>query len=109
MHFPNYRDFYQRGLIPIGPKDQTALGNLSAPDISHWLVALEGKADHRDKEFWVWNIVIFQTNAAGYFHEKQPYFVSSSFDNFHKAYEAATEIKETCERDRLLSSTEKIS
>ncbi|MGG0720379.1 hypothetical protein ABE096_22765 [Robertmurraya massiliosenegalensis] len=88
MHFPNHREFYQRKLIPIISSEDIPL-----PDPSHWLIALEGHNPSPDTEFYHWNIVLYQTNSNGYFYKKKPFYISTSFNNFHQACQAATELE----------------
>jgi hypothetical protein len=89
MHFQNYRDFYQLKLIPINLND-----HMPSSDVTHWLIALEGHAPSDDSEFYLWNVVVYQANSDGYLHKKKPYYISSSFNCFHKACEAASKLTE---------------
>ncbi|TKC18457.1 hypothetical protein [Robertmurraya kyonggiensis] len=91
MHFSNHRDFYQTCLLPTSRNDIVH----SVPNVSHWLIAIEGHRESEQEEFYTWNVVIYETNEDGYFQNKKPYYTSSIYRNFHQACKAATELKLT--------------
>lgn len=99
MYCPNYREFYQKALIPIGIYDLNAFTNHS-PDDSHWLFALDGHFQEKAK-FYTWRVVIFQTNCDGYIFLKEPFYVSQNYKSFHSAYEIVKELEEYGRKDML--------
>lgn len=114
MHFPNYRDFYQKSIIPMGSNDQSVL---SGSDISphtaghtHWLIALEGET-RQDKLFYVWKVTIYPADSEGSFDPANQFFSSSEYDCINKAFEYARELEQHGKNDVLLSIqlNEKIS
>lgn len=109
MHFPNYRDFYQSKLIPIGPRDLSVLALPSEEDTPHWLIALEGRNTGKDREYFSWNIVIYKADENGYFNHKEPQFSSSNFHSFNDACKAVKQFTKVCMDDCLLSPKEQIS
>jgi hypothetical protein len=103
MHFSNYRDFYQKGIIPMNPKTRAQLDKQLNPEESFLLVALDGYNQSVESEFYCWNVVIYQSNRDGYFQEKKPLFISSSYNNFLQAYKSAIEYESILRNDGLQS------
>lgn len=109
MYIPNYRDFYQTSLTPIGPQDLSHLENLCHVDSPHWLIALEGKNVGKEREFFTWNIVVYQADKHGCFYGKEPHYISPSFQSFDEAFSTAKEYKQICMDDCFLTSKKLIS
>ncbi|MDF0726283.1 hypothetical protein PY093_06085 [Cytobacillus sp. S13-E01] len=99
--FPNYREFYQKPLIPIGESDiQVFLDNDgSSSSFTHWLIALEGSEIEKGKEKFHWKIIVFQTTSEGSFDYNSPHYVSLQIPCVHQAFEMAKEIESKCKSD----------
>ncbi|SFA77163.1 MULTISPECIES: hypothetical protein [unclassified Bacillus (in: firmicutes)] len=117
MNSPNYRDFYQKPLIPIGANDQEALtSELPAEEntpltLTHWLIALEGEPSTQNEEFFHWRVSVYLCDFEGTFDWNYPFYSSELHDNFHKACDKARLLELQSHRDQLFSTTklEKIS
>ncbi|NHM29576.1 hypothetical protein [Neobacillus terrae] len=116
MYNPNYRDFYQTALIPIGLKDQLALleAEITPSDqvrSTHWLIALEGEPAFEDTEYYHWKVSIYPADSEGSFSWKHPYFSSQLFDSFNNAAELARSYASFSINDEIFASglQEKIS
>lgn len=103
----NYRDFYQKALIPIGEKDYLCLKNMAKTDSahhSHWLIALEGQQKKIDKEFYCWTVTVYPADANGNFSQNPPCYSSSKYDCIHRAFEHASELEKSGKSDQLFST-----
>lgn len=116
MHFPNYRDFYQKALIPIGNRDRSAInasGVTEPPSLfTHWLIALEGELKPKQPcEYYHWKVSIYPANGDGAFNWNQVYYSSSEMDSIDQAIELARTFETYSMKDELHSSNlqEKIS
>lgn len=110
MYCPNFMEFYQKDIIPIGPKDRRALlkhrFTVNA-DSSHWLIALDGRPSQSNHLFYTWTVVVYQANADGFFLlKKEPYYLSESFSSFDEACAAAEKIAQFCRMDRFAERSE---
>ncbi len=108
MYCPNFLEFYQKDIVPIGPKDRKYLLDEHysvTAESSHWLIALDGRPALNNPYYYTWNIVVYQASAEGFFLLKQPYYVSESFEDFNQACAAADKIAEDCRFDRLIANT----
>lgn len=108
MYYPNYLEFYQKALIPIGANDQKSLLMKGIPvdsDSSHWLIALDGNPVKKKRRAYIytWRVAIFQVNSEGYCLLKQPYYVSESYHDFEEAYEEAKELERAIHCDHFVS------
>lgn len=107
MNALNYKDFYQKALIPIGEKDFFSFKE-SIPTIqhnySHWLIALVGERKDIEKEFYCWKVTIYPADSSGSFSWKSPCYSSLLFDCIHKAYNHALDLEKFSKNDELYSS-----
>lgn len=107
MNALNYKDFYQKALIPIGEKDYFSFKE-TTPSIqqnhSHWLIALEGEQNGSEKEFYCWKVKIYPADSDGSFSWKSPCYISSLFDCIHMAYNHALTLETFSKNDELYSS-----
>ncbi|MFO1445696.1 hypothetical protein KDN24_21350 [Bacillus sp. Bva_UNVM-123] len=107
MITPNYKDFYQKALIPIGENDFKNLIQ-SYPSIQndqpHWLIALVGELKNIEKEFYCWKVTIFVADSDGSFSWKSPCYSSSLYDCIHEAYKHAVHLEQFSKHDQLYSS-----
>ena len=103
MNGPNYRDFYQTALIPIGVTDQAALIDLHSPPLfsSHWLIALVAVPSAHLKEYYHWKVLLYPSNSNSSFQWDQPYYASPEMHSVHKALELARRLKTCCMSDEL--------
>ncbi len=116
MSYPNFRDFYQKALIPIGLNDRTAF---SANDISfpallstHWLIALEGEENpEQQRDYYYWKVSIYSANAEGNFNWDQAFYTSPPIDSIDEAIKLARTVETYSKNDELHTSNlqEKIS
>ena len=107
MNALNYKDFYQKALIPIGEKDYYFFKETthSIPSThSHWLIALVGELKDIEKEFYCWKVTIYPADSNGSFSWKSPCYSSSLFDCIHMAYNHALELENFSKNDELYSS-----
>ncbi|WP_108670174.1 hypothetical protein [Peribacillus acanthi] len=104
--FANYRDFYQRGIIPIGLEDSKKFADLNTEELfaTHWLVALEGDPESVNSEFYLWKVVVYPTNQLGEFDYTKPYYTSSYHHSFDTAIDLARSIENTALSDTLVQS-----
>lgn len=117
MNSPNYRNFYQKALIPIGLKDQTAMMDLkyhkkSPPLLStHWLIALESIPTSSLKEYDYWKVFIYPSHSDHSFQWEQPFYSSPEMESLDQALSVARRLETCCKGDELLSTDlqEKIS
>jgi hypothetical protein len=101
VHFSNYREFYQKALIPIGEKDKTALLNTGS-QLTHWLVSLEGQPRDND-EYYLWEVAIYPADNEGSFNWYTPLYRSTLFDCIDEAFEAARNLEQNGRNDELSS------
>jgi hypothetical protein len=100
---PNFSDFYQRPLIPIGEKDRLSFLNKKLPNVTndtHWLIALEGHEKMKGSEVFHWRVVIFPSNTDGTFDFESPFFASSYY-SFNEATEYARKIEKKAKDDQI--------
>lgn len=103
----NYRDFYQKALIPIGENDYVCLKNAAATDFanhSHWLIALEGQLKSIEKEYYCWTVSVYPADSNGSFLWNTPCYTSSKYDCIHMAFEHASDIEKCSKNDQLYST-----
>lgn len=109
MYCPNFFEFYQCDIIPIGPKDRRVLLKhrfTVDADSSHWLIALDGRPSQLNPLFYNWTVVVYQASAEGFFLlKKGPYYVSECFENFEEACACADKIAQVCRMDRFAANT----
>jgi hypothetical protein len=108
MHFENYRDFYQKALLPIGFSDRSELTKTDFNDdltvgATHWLIALDGELAANSKEFYHWKVKIYPSNSEGTFSWNKPYYSSSAMDSFDHAIELARSFESYSKNDQMFS------
>jgi hypothetical protein len=115
MRTPNYHDFYQKALIPIGLNDLQSLKKTEAycPDhpFTHWLIAVEGVQLPQPKIYYHWKVSIYPATDEGDFNWKAPYYCSPHMELIDYANTLASSLVQSSKKDELSSSTllEKIS
>ncbi|WP_163102170.1 hypothetical protein [Peribacillus alkalitolerans] len=104
--FANYRDFFQRCIIPIGFEDSKKLVDLTTDELfaTHWLVALEGGPESIDSEYYLWKVVVYPSNQSGKFEYAKPYYTSAYHHKFDAAVDLAKSIERTALTDTLIQS-----
>ncbi|MFP7295929.1 hypothetical protein [Neobacillus niacini] len=114
MKTPNYHDFYQKALIPIGCNDLVALKEYESYDFdapSHWLIAVEGEQLPLSRIYFHWKVSIYPSNVDGDFNWKKPFYCSPIMESMDHAHELACTLTATSKRDQLstFNLQEKIS
>lgn len=117
MNYSNYRDFYQKALIPIGIKDQFALDErnknlLSNPEhFTHWLIALEAECSETPKEYYYWKVLIYPSDSEGSYNWRNPFYTSPLMESLNQAIELARTFEFYSMKDELhtVNFQEKIS
>ena len=110
MNYPNYRDFYQKALIPIGSTDRASITESNSnqsnlPTAStHWLIALEGELAPNSNEFYHWKVNIYPSNSEGAFKWNTTYYSSPTVNSFNKAIEWARTFETYSKNDQLHST-----
>jgi hypothetical protein len=110
MNYANYRNFYQKALIPIGLTDRTGLtktesNNTDLPLFTtHWLIALDGELASNSKEYYHWKVKIYPSDSEGTFKWNKPFYSSSALDSFDKAIELARSYENYSINDQLVST-----
>lgn len=103
----NYKDFYQKALVPIGTNDRNCFKDFQSanlPEHSHWLIALEGETKDQETVFYIWKVTIYPSDSNGSFSWNSPYYSSSIFDSIHTAYNHAKDIEKYSKDDQLFFS-----
>lgn len=115
MKTPNYHDFYQKALIPIGVNDLLALqeSKSSYPNspATHWLIAVEGVQLPQTKIYYHWKVSIYPADCDGDFNWKMPYYCSPNMEFIDQANAIASSLVTASKNDNLSSAAllEKIS
>jgi len=115
MKTPNYHDFYEKALIPIGISDLQSLQNSNAycpsKPFTHWLIAVEGVLLPQPEIYYHWKVSIYPATAEGDFNWKTPYYCSPDMELMDYANTLAATLVQSSKRDELSSATllEKIS
>jgi hypothetical protein len=115
MKTPNYHDFYQKALIPIGFNDLRALKEFESYEIdsnsTHWLIAVEGEQLPQPNIYFLWKVSIYPSNVEGDFNWKKPFYCSPIMQSMDSAHELACSLVSSSKLDRLstLNLQEKIS
>lgn len=110
MSGANYRDFYQKAIIPIGLKDlyhfkETSGHSHTIP--THWLIALEGQLKDIDYEFYTWIVSIYPSDSDGRFSWNTSCYTSPIYNCIHQAYEHANVLERSGKSDQLFTSNNK--
>lgn len=94
----NYKEFYQKALVPMRDFDRNNFCRLYCNDCkncikaNHWLIAIEGKTTEEDSRFQ-WNVSVYPAKENGVFwHLKSPYFQSDQPAGFDFAMESSKSI-----------------
>nr|WP_263328219.1 hypothetical protein [Neobacillus sp. Marseille-Q6967] len=115
MKTPNYHDFYQKALIPIGVNDLAVLKETSSYDrycpSTHWLIAVEGEQLPQPKIYFHWKVSIYPADVEGDFNWKKPFYCSPAMPSMDKAIDLACMLAASSRLDQLysLNLQEKIS
>ncbi|RSK52356.1 hypothetical protein [Bacillus canaveralius] len=105
MVYENYRDFYQKSLIQIGPEDLNSLKEtlpIPGDKITHWLIALEGEPDQ--KNYYQWKVAVYPADCEGSFDWSSRFYTSADFNCFHKAFDFARSLEKNGKNDKLSSA-----
>ncbi len=115
MKTPNYHDFYQKALIPIGVNDLVSLQESEAfypnSPSTHWLIAVEGVQLPQQKIYYHWKVSIYAADSEGDFNWKKPYYCSPNMELIDQANSFAALLVNASKNDNLASVAllEKIS
>ncbi|MDR4946187.1 hypothetical protein [Neobacillus cucumis] len=115
MKTPNYHDFYEKALVPIGHKDLISLQKSDAycPEkpFNHWLIAVEGVLLPQPQIYYHWKVSIYPATDEGDFNWKNPYYCSPNMESMDYANTLASTLVQSSKKDELSSITllEKIS
>ena len=115
MQKADYREFYQKALIPAGMSDRKSFLE-TYPDTkdqtlhTHLLIGLQGRQlDNR--EYYTWKVTIYRADSLGLYDACTPIYSSESYYRFDDAVEAARTIEKDVRNDQLhtVREQEKIS
>jgi hypothetical protein len=115
MKTPNYHDFYQKALVPIGFNDIRTLKEFETYDndspFTHWLIAVEGEMLTQPNIYFLWKVSIYPSNSEGDFNWKKPFYCSPIMESMDSAHELACSMVTSSKLDQLssLNLIEKIS
>lgn len=104
MYLSNYRDFYQKAIVPIGANDTHCIEDFLSTDslmYSHWLIALEGSLTNQETEYYCWKVTIYPSDCNGRFTWNTVLYTSTTFDSIHDAYIHAKTLEDSCKNDHL--------
>ncbi|MBP2239921.1 hypothetical protein J2Z40_000474 [Cytobacillus eiseniae] len=105
MNMPNYRDFYQKALIPICTNDLLRLHEMNhVLDLpaSHWLIALEGQQKDSNIDYYIWKVTVYPSNEKGNFNWNTACYISTIYECIHEAYKHASNLELAGKSDQLL-------
>lgn len=115
MKTPNYHDFYQKALTPIGVNDLLALQEsehirFDSPS-THWLIAVEGLQLPQQKIYYHWKVSIYPADCEGDFNWRKPFYCSQPMESMDSANTLASSFVKLSKLDNLssLNLQEKIS
>lgn len=108
MKTPNYHDFYQRALIPMGINDLMTLEkseayNSNSPS-THWLIAVEGVQLQQPKIYFNWKVSIYPADCEGDYTWKKPFYCSPIMECMDDAISLANSFVGPSQSDELCSS-----
>jgi hypothetical protein len=115
MKTPNYHDFYQMALVPIGLNDLISLKEIEEyradTSFTHWLIAVEGVQLPQNKIYFHWKVSIYPATSEGDFNWKKPYYCSANMEVIDWAITLGSSLVTASKNDHLSSATtlEKIS
>lgn len=108
MH-PNFTEFYQVALRPIGDVDKQILHNTLKGEIdqfsfaTHWLIAIEGNPVKKEIDYYHWRVLVYPSNRDGVFHYHFPHFVSSYLKKIDDAISLTRKLIYKAKNDCLCS------
>lgn len=107
---PNFSDFYQKPLIPIGENDRLRMINDTGTEDTielemntHWLIALEGSEKEGYSPRFHWKVVMFPSNQNGSFNFTAPLYVSPFF-TFNEAVDYARQLENSAKEDQFFET-----
>ncbi|WP_017753513.1 hypothetical protein [Calidifontibacillus oryziterrae] len=111
INLPNYREFYQKALIPMNENDKHSFCTQYCKDdcdhcikANHWLVALEGLEDADGK--YKWSVLVYPAKETGVFWSlKVPYFKTSCSQTLEEAIEEAKAIEQKIVNSLMTAQT----
>lgn len=115
MKTPNYHDFYQKALIPIGFNDLLALKEFKSYEFdspsTHWLIAVEGEQLSQPTIYYHWKVSVYPSNCDGDINWKKPFYCSPIMESMESAHDIACSFVSLSKQDQLsnLNLQEKIS
>jgi hypothetical protein len=115
MKTPNYHDFYQKALLPIGVNDLLALQESEHyrfdSSSTHWLIAVEGVQLPQPKIYYHWKVSIYPADAEGDFNWRKPFYCSQAMESMDIVNNLAMSFVQSSKLDQLssLNLQEKIS
>lgn len=115
MKTPNYHDFYQVALVPIGLADMKALKSsdayYQALSPTHWLIVVEGVQLPQQKIYFHWKVSVYPADSKGDFNWKKPYYCSHNMELIEHAIKLASSFVAFSRKDELANTAllEKIS
>ncbi|WP_216828603.1 hypothetical protein [Alkalihalobacterium elongatum] len=103
---PNFGEFYQKPLVPIGENDRILALEKSPnreifDDCTHWLIALEGKEISENCNFYQWRVLVYPAKKCGRFDCQHPYFISAFFPTMDDALSLTNEIEKGANQDKI--------
>jgi hypothetical protein len=106
---PNYHDFYQKALIPIGLHDRMSLQESAAyhhdSPLTHWLIAVEGVQLPQPQIYYHWKVSIYPADSQGDFNWRMPYYCSTNMEIIDHANEIASSLVLFSKKDELSSTS----
>jgi len=104
---PNYHDFYQMALVPIGLTDMKSLMNsdafIPALQTTHWLIAVEGVQLPQQKIYFNWKVSVFPATCDGDFNWKKPFYSSEHMQMIDQAISLGSSLVTSSKIDQLSS------
>lgn len=102
--FSNYRELYQKSLIPIGEKDhqyleEEGLCKGEAFACTNWYFALEGIPETPTSSYYQWKVVVYSTNTSRQINYDEPFYTSHIFQCFNEAYDYIKSLEEKAKQD----------
>ena len=105
MKTPNYHDFYQMALVPIGLNDLTSLKQSNAFSheavTTHWLIAVEGVQLPQPKIYFHWKVTVYPADCSGEFNWKKPFYSSVNMEWIDEAISLASSLVAFSKKDQL--------
>lgn len=112
INIPNYREFYQKALIPMNDYDKQHFckefcGNCdNCIKANHWLVALLGTAPESSSGKYKWDVVVYPAKESGVFWSlRVPYYKSTKSQSLDQAIEESRLIVQRIEDSNLTAKT----